>query len=352
MSSSNVNAENSSVQNAVITEDEAAIYDRQIRLWGLEAQQRMLNSKILMVGMRGLSNEVCKNLVLAGIGSLTILDDQKVTQEDLGAQFFLSADDIGKNRAVASRDRVRNLNPRVVVTADSDKLAKKPEEFFNQFDVICLTDCDLDTLIHVNEICRKFDKKFYAASAMGLFGYIFCDLNYHAYVIETKEDKSDKEEPDVKRIKRETQYVSLETSLSKNDWAQIKFKKLKKISEVLWAIPIIWKFKQNECRPPNPDDTSNDENSDFMKLRSISNEYLKSINVEPSLFTNVFLKQLLQNVSAEISPVCAIVGGILAQDILKVLSQKGPPINNFFVFNGLDCSGIVYQVEPGKKAIS
>ncbi|CAG8607816.1 13162_t:CDS:2 [Ambispora leptoticha] len=340
MSSSNVIAENSSVQNAVITEDEAAIYDRQIRLWGLEAQQRMLSSKILVVGMRGLSNEVCKNLVLAGIGSLTILDDQKVTPEDLGAQFFLSANDIGKNRAVASRDRIRNLNPRVVVTADSDNLAKKSEEFFSKFDVICLTDCDLDTLIRVNEICRKFDKKLYASSTMGLFGYIFCDLNYHE---ETKEAKLDKEEPEVKRTKKETQYVSLETSLSKTDWAQVKFKKLKKISEVLWAIPIIWKFQQKEGRLPNPEDTSNDETSDFMKLRSISNEYLKSINVEPSLFTN--------GVSAEISPVCAIVGGILAQDILKALSQKGPPINNFFVFNGTDCSGIVYQVEPGKKVI-
>lgn len=47
--------------------------------------------------MKGLGNEICKNLVLAGIGSLTILDHEPVTVQDLGAQFFLTESDIGKN---------------------------------------------------------------------------------------------------------------------------------------------------------------------------------------------------------------------------------------------------------------
>ncbi|CAG8569070.1 31747_t:CDS:2, partial [Racocetra persica] len=85
------------LQNAHISEDEAALYDRQIRLWGLEAQQRMRVSSILISGMRGLSNEICKNLVLAGIGSITIIDHNLVMEEDLGAQFFVTEGDIGKN---------------------------------------------------------------------------------------------------------------------------------------------------------------------------------------------------------------------------------------------------------------
>ena len=47
--------------------------------------------------MRALSNEIAKNLVLAGIGSLTIQDDQSVLEDDLGSQFFVSEEDIGKN---------------------------------------------------------------------------------------------------------------------------------------------------------------------------------------------------------------------------------------------------------------
>jgi len=57
----------------------------------------MRKSSILIVGIRGLSNEVCKNLVLAGVGAVTLLDHEIVKGEDLGAQFFVNKDDVGKN---------------------------------------------------------------------------------------------------------------------------------------------------------------------------------------------------------------------------------------------------------------
>ena len=47
--------------------------------------------------MRALANEIAKNLVLAGIGSLTVQDSQVVVEDDLGAQFFVSEQDIGNN---------------------------------------------------------------------------------------------------------------------------------------------------------------------------------------------------------------------------------------------------------------
>lgn len=94
----------------LITDDEAAIYDRQIRVWGLDAQKRwvlvrLMDEKlypvlqssflcflfvlhflycrlraanVLVVGVDGLTGEVMKNIVLAGINSLTLLDDREV----------------------------------------------------------------------------------------------------------------------------------------------------------------------------------------------------------------------------------------------------------------------------------
>ena len=79
-----------------VSSREAQVYDRQIRLWGLEAQKRMQASKILISGMRALNAEVCKNLVLAGF-SCTIQDHCDVSVADTGAQFFLTAEDVGKN---------------------------------------------------------------------------------------------------------------------------------------------------------------------------------------------------------------------------------------------------------------
>ena len=47
--------------------------------------------------MRALANEIAKNLVLAGIGSLTVQDSGHVSEDDLGAQFFVFEEDVGKN---------------------------------------------------------------------------------------------------------------------------------------------------------------------------------------------------------------------------------------------------------------
>jgi molybdopterin/thiamine biosynthesis adenylyltransferase len=47
--------------------------------------------------MKALANEIAKNLVLAGIGSLTIVDHELVSGDDLCSQFFVSEEDIGKN---------------------------------------------------------------------------------------------------------------------------------------------------------------------------------------------------------------------------------------------------------------
>jgi len=50
--------------------------------------------------MKALGNEIAKNLVLAGIGSLTIQDDQVVIDDDLCAQFFISEQSIGMNVSI------------------------------------------------------------------------------------------------------------------------------------------------------------------------------------------------------------------------------------------------------------
>ena len=61
--------------------------------------------------MKALANEIAKNLVLAGIGSMTIQDDQSVQEDDLGSQFFVSEQHIGQNVSIDDRrTRFSNLN--------------------------------------------------------------------------------------------------------------------------------------------------------------------------------------------------------------------------------------------------
>lgn len=79
-----------------LSADEIALYDRQIRLWGAQAQERIRSAHVLLVSLRALGTEIAKNLTLAGISSLTIVDNEPVTEEDLGSGYFLRDEDVGK----------------------------------------------------------------------------------------------------------------------------------------------------------------------------------------------------------------------------------------------------------------
>eukprot|EP00362_Geleiidae_sp_MMETSP1317_P001220 CAMPEP_0201283252 /NCGR_PEP_ID=MMETSP1317-20130820/8058_1 /ASSEMBLY_ACC=CAM_ASM_000770 /TAXON_ID=187299 /ORGANISM="Undescribed Undescribed, Strain Undescribed" /LENGTH=70 /DNA_ID=CAMNT_0047598873 /DNA_START=118 /DNA_END=330 /DNA_ORIENTATION=- len=68
---------------------------------------------ILIIGMRGLGVEIAKNVVLAGPKSVTIHDDTLVELRDLGANFYLTEEDIGNPRASCLHSKLSALNPYV-----------------------------------------------------------------------------------------------------------------------------------------------------------------------------------------------------------------------------------------------
>lgn len=58
-----------------------------------------MNSRILLLGGHPAGVETLKNMVLPGTGFISVVDGQKVTDRDLGNNFFVEAADIGKDRA-------------------------------------------------------------------------------------------------------------------------------------------------------------------------------------------------------------------------------------------------------------
>lgn len=127
-----------------ITVQEAALYDRQIRLWGMDAQTRMRSTNILIIGMNGLANEVIKNLVLAGIGNLTLLSD--ATVGDVGCQFFTRMGDVGY-KLDSALPRIQALNPTVKVVADTRSWREVEIDYFKQFQIILLCSGDQEDLV-------------------------------------------------------------------------------------------------------------------------------------------------------------------------------------------------------------
>jgi ubiquitin-like 1-activating enzyme E1 A len=63
---------------------------------GFVAMNRMRNATILVLRLKGVATEAIKNIVLAGIGKLIVVDSEDVSAQDLGAGFFFRDDDVGK----------------------------------------------------------------------------------------------------------------------------------------------------------------------------------------------------------------------------------------------------------------
>ncbi|TFK73600.1 hypothetical protein BDN72DRAFT_886742 [Pluteus cervinus] len=312
-----------------LTEEEASRYDRQMRLWGLEAQQRMRNATILVFRLRGTATEAIKNMVLAGIGKLIIVDDAEVTEEDLGAGFFFRDEDVGKKRLDAAKPRVESLNPLVTVETitTSDILEEHAlEALVKRVDLVCVTDWDRDGLIRMNGMCRHFGKPFYAGGTYGLLGYIFCDLLSHDYIAP---DRSGGEGP--KNLKANAVYCPLDVALQYR-WTNLSKRQTKEVQPAtLFSILAIWQFQatRNGELPTKIEHAA--------ELQALANHLIAETDVNKQVLTAI-PNELIESISTtaihEFSPVCAIVGGMLAQDILKTLAAREAPIANFFAFNG------------------
>ncbi|KAJ3044023.1 hypothetical protein HDV00_003552 [Rhizophlyctis rosea] len=329
---------------STITKEEVQLYDRQIRLWGLEAQQRMRTAKILIAGVNGLTNEICKNIVLAGVGAVTVIDPGMVKEEDLGAQFFLREEDVKKSRAEAAARRMHDLNPRVDIKSIVGDIAEQSNEFVEGFDVVCLSGYDRKTMVRINNLCRAKNIKFWATGCAGFHGYIFSDLIEH-----TTETKKRAGEDDQKTVTtHEVTFVSLEEALN-TTWDQLSSRPAKRRKEFVhheyFAFGLLWKFQEEKGRLPEP---NNQKDADV--LLHMKGEYMAEVKADPSLLPDNVVRTFAQTARAEISPVCAVLGGLLGQEILKVLAANGAPINNFFAYDAFEPMGRIVLVPPAEFA--
>lgn len=90
-------------------------YDRQLRLWAASGQQTLEDARVLLLisGSAVAGVETLKNLILPGIGNFTIVDQEVVSERDLGVNFFLTEESLEKPRAQETCKYLRELNPDV-----------------------------------------------------------------------------------------------------------------------------------------------------------------------------------------------------------------------------------------------
>ncbi|CAM9571252.1 unnamed protein product, partial [Ectocarpus sp. 4 AP-2014] len=125
----------------------------------------------------GLGAEVAKNVILAGVRSVTLHDDRPATLEDLSSQFCLGpeAAEAGEARARASVDHLRELNPYVDVRLVEGPLTEEAIEA-GGYAAVLLVDETVGFQLRANEACRRAGTAFVSASSRGAFASLFCDF--------------------------------------------------------------------------------------------------------------------------------------------------------------------------------
>ena len=313
--------------------------------------------------MKALANEIAKNLVLAGVGSLTVVDHEAVTEDDLGAQFFISGEHLGQNRAHAALPQIQKLNPRVSLEADQDPISTKAPEYFAAYDITIATCLDIVTLSMINASCRISNRKFYAADIHGMYGYVFADLIVHDFVIErakgnkvTEVNKAEtmtrmvmtsatkKENGKVIEMvsKRETYspIILANTSPLPPEITNNRRRRLQ-VTPLVSCLRALFDFqKVSNGRLPSH------SRSDLELFTSLATEKHRELLLPTETLRSDFLRSFLQNLGSELTPVAAFLGGSLAQDVINVLGQREQPLQNFLLFDGEDFKSPIYSLHP------
>lgn len=165
-----------------VGEIDEGLYSRQLYVLGHDAMRKMASSDVLISGLGGLGVEVAKNVILGGVKSVTLHDSIACTYKDLSSQFYLTENDIGKNRAEVSYLKLAELNAYVPVKAYTGILS---ESYIKQFKVVVLTESTLDEQLRISEITHQHGIAIIIADTRGVFSQVFCDFGEDFSVTDT-----------------------------------------------------------------------------------------------------------------------------------------------------------------------
>ena len=155
--------------------DKTQRYRRHILLdeIGIEGQERIAASNVLIVGAGGLGSPVITYLAAAGVGHIGIVDGDIVELSNLQRQVVFSTFDLGRKKAVAAGERIKEINPDVRVEGYDEFLSlENAGDLIGQYDFVCEGSDNYATKLLVNDTCVKKGKPFTIGSLSRFEGQV------------------------------------------------------------------------------------------------------------------------------------------------------------------------------------
>lgn len=302
----------------------------------------MAQSKVLYVHVTGLSSEILKNLVLAGIRAV-LCDGRPCAALDPTPTFFLHQEDRVRSKkqktltvAQVMKGKVEELNPllgdcEIHHTAAADLT----DAIVQEFSIVICSHVAMSDAIRISKAVTAAGNKFYMADCFGMNGAAAIDLGAnHAYRPELG-----KKLLDVTGLKA---HVPLETVLMKAPLDQVTNRFHKTPPPVWMQYRCILEYvEQTNGAWPTADNAA-----DFAtKIQEWIATNSPTLKDNPVLTTDA-LQDLAKIAAAEVAPVCSVLGGILGNEVIKAISGKGEPANNTLFFDGSTFKCWSFLVQP------
>lgn len=158
-----------------MTDDQLLRYSRHLLLneVGVEGQEKILQSHVLVIGVGGLGSPVVLYLATAGVGRITLVDDDVVDVTNLQRQIAYNMADIGEFKANSAMKKIANINPDVQVIPVLKRVdAAQLDALVQDADVV-IDCCDnFGTRHAINAACVKHRKPLVSGAAIRFDGQI------------------------------------------------------------------------------------------------------------------------------------------------------------------------------------
>lgn len=164
-----------SVEGNGVDDQQLLRYSRQILLPQIDiaGQQRLLDSRVLIVGLGGLGAPVALYLAAAGVGTLVLADHDQVDLTNLQRQIIHQNADIGRAKVDSAGDRLQALNPQVNIRRIQQALADTAlQEAVADVDLVLDCSDNFTTRQAVNAACVSLKKPLVSGAAIRLEGQL------------------------------------------------------------------------------------------------------------------------------------------------------------------------------------
>ena len=151
-------------------------FSRQIVLKniGVLGQKKILSSKVLIVGAGGLGSPVVEFLSRAGVGTIGIVDYDKVSLSNLHRQSLYNTTDIGKFKVKIAKDKIKKINNNTKIKTYKIRLNNiNFRKIINYYDYIVDGSDNFRTKFLLNDFCLKFKKILITGAISKFDGHIF-----------------------------------------------------------------------------------------------------------------------------------------------------------------------------------